>query len=118
MKRIVKYAKQYSFPKMEGDVKKKRWTNIRSETHALDGSPYKPPKGSNMSYSAYLRTEHWNKKRKKALHYFGYRCCECGAEDVVLHVHHMHYNDLFREKLEDLRVLCVDCHDHKHIASQ
>ena len=67
-----------------------------------------------MPYREYLRTGHWQAKRKKALKYFGHRCCGCGAEDVVLHVHHMHYEDLWREKLEDLRVVCRNCHDNAH----
>ncbi len=77
----------------------------------------KIPRGSNMTYASYLKTGHWQRKRKAALKYFGYRCCECGAEDVVLHVHHTHYNDKFREKLEDLRVMCVTCHDKEHDAN-
>jgi hypothetical protein len=72
------------------------------------------PKGTQMPYKEYLRTGHWQKKRKKALQYFGYRCCQCSAEDVVLDVHHTHYEDLWREKLEDLRVVCRSCHEAAH----
>lgn len=71
------------------------------------------PTGKPMLYRDYLRSEHWQKKRKDALHYFGYRC-ECGAENVRLNVHHIHYESLWKEKLEDLRVLCEQCHNSLH----
>ena len=72
------------------------------------------PTGKPMRYRDYLRTAHWQKKREEALHYFGYRCCVCGIENVKLNVHHEHYDDLWKEKLIDLRVLCNDCHKKQH----
>lgn len=72
------------------------------------------PTGKPMLYRDYLRTEHWAKKRKEALHYFGYRCCNCGAEDTKLNVHHTHYESLWKEDMIDLRVLCSKCHKKAH----
>ena len=108
-------GKKYKYNKLPGSKpSKRRWKNLRTETHAKGVKQSKIPRGSNMTYKSYLKTEHWERKRKAALKYFGYRCCHCGAEDVILHVHHTHYDDKFREKLEDLRVVCVTCHDKEH----
>jgi len=108
-------GKKYKYNKLPGQkTSKRRWKNLRTETHAKDGKKGKVPRGSDMPYPLYLKSEHWQRKRKAALAYFGYRCWRCGAEDVVLHVHHTHYRDMYREKLEDLRVVCVTCHDKEH----
>lgn len=87
----------------------KRWAGMASP---------KPPKinrnGKRIIYQDYLRSAHWHRIRKAALKYFGYRCCICLKKDRVLNVHHTHYDDLFNEKLEDLRVLCRPCHERIH----
>jgi 5-methylcytosine-specific restriction endonuclease McrA len=74
----------------------------------------KPKNDKDIPYKLYLQTEHWQKKRKEVLEYFGYRCADCGRENVVLHCHHLTYDNLWNEDPTDFLVLCVDCHKKHH----
>lgn len=61
----------------------------------------------------YLRSPHWRLTRKAALGRARYQCSSCGATRR-LQVHHLTYQRLGRERDEDLRVLCEDCHHQEH----
>lgn len=64
-------------------------------------------------YDEYLLTPHWQEMRRKALrHNFG-RCCACGNRED-LNVHHLNYDNLYHENVEDLSVLCRRCHEIYH----
>jgi 5-methylcytosine-specific restriction endonuclease McrA len=73
-------------------------------------------------YAAYQRSHHWRRLRKKLLEARRYRCEHCGKEDPYrdekrgfrLHVHHLTYERLGKERLEDLQALCRDCHRLAH----
>jgi len=67
-----------------------------------------------LPYRDYLQTGHWQKMRIDALKRASYECQECGAIHGELHVHHITYKRLGRERLRDLRVLCADCHGEVH----
>ena len=67
-------------------------------------------------YRAYLASEQWQRVRRAALSHAGYRCARCQARSnprarIYLEVHHLTYERLGRERLEDLEVLCTNCHD-------
>ncbi len=64
-------------------------------------------------YYEYIKSDEWQEVRKRALEHYNWRCCICRNVDD-LHVHHLHYKTLGREKLCDLRVLCKDCHKKIH----
>ena len=66
-----------------------------------------------MPYVDYLRTNHWKRKRAKAIRKAGGRCVFCGATES-LQVHHMTYARKGCEQLADLQVLCSDCHKGEH----
>lgn len=63
-----------------------------------------------MNYSAYLRSDAWQERRKAALKRAGNRCTLCAATDN-LQVHHNSYKNLGNELPEDLTVLCDSCHE-------
>jgi hypothetical protein len=65
-------------------------------------------------YLDYLDSAEWDEQRRAALARAEYRCEECGASDVVLHVHHLTYVRLGDEWPEDLQVLCEVCHEEAH----
>ena len=65
-------------------------------------------------YRTYLQSAAWQAKREEALEVAGYSCEECGA-DGQLHVHHLTYARLGREELDDLAVLCPQCHESAHL---
>lgn len=64
-------------------------------------------------YLLYLSSREWKEKRLLALQRDKYICQECNerpAEDV----HHLSYDNLFHEPLEDLKSLCRKCHSIAH----
>lgn len=75
-------------------------------------------------YGQYLSSPHWQALRKLKLERqrdeLGYNCCEeCGArpqaaKKTALSVHHITYERLGEEPLEDLRIICRPCHDEEH----
>lgn len=66
------------------------------------------------NYSEYLKSEHWQKTRKRALSRAKYKCQLCGNKNEKLNVHHNTYENLGNEKNEDLIVLCESCHSKFH----
>jgi len=64
-------------------------------------------------YEEYLMSEKWNEKRKQALERAQYRCQVCNSSRT-LHVHHRTYARIYNEDIEDLTVLCVECHSSYH----
>lgn len=69
-----------------------------------------------FSYEDYLQSKHWKRFRLKALKHHGKICMLCGVTEVnFFHVHHLTYENLGNEKLEDVVVLCPECHSIVHI---
>lgn len=60
-------------------------------------------------YEQYMRSPAWFAKRKLVLERDRHRCQTCHATEQ-LEVHHATYERLGNENLEDLVVLCRDCH--------
>lgn len=67
----------------------------------------------NMAYELYLQTREWKAKRNRKLIQAGNRCQLCGSSHR-LEVHHLTYERRGYELLEDLVVLCRDCHQKHH----
>ena len=64
-------------------------------------------------YRAYLESEKWKSIRNKKISESGNRCQLCNKSGL-LNVHHRTYDNVFNEKMEDLIVLCRECHAHFH----
>lgn len=68
--------------------------------------------------SRYRTTHEWQEHRQRTFARDGHRCCRCvrTAHDMGqgLHCHHLHYRNVFQEKLCDLMTLCHECHDFVH----
>lgn len=64
-------------------------------------------------YDRYIKSSKWRKKREELFLERGKICEKCSSGDNI-HVHHLHYDNLFDEKLEDLQVLCKECHRKEH----
>ena len=69
-------------------------------------------------YEGYLMSQRWADKRQQKLEEENYTCEKCGYNPnwstspiyVPLDVHHLTYDNLGDEPLEDLQVLCRSCH--------
>jgi len=66
------------------------------------------------TYTEYLQTDHWQRRRTATLERDGYTCQHCGATDTELHVHHLVYRGWYNELASDLITLCADCHEKEH----
>lgn len=75
---------------------------------------YRPPGQQHTdSYRAYLASPEWRRKRWAALQHHGRHCGVCRTRHN-LHVHHKTYARLFRELMDDLEILCEECHRMHH----
>lgn len=65
-----------------------------------------------LEYHEYLASDAWKRFRRRAIESVAERCERCDAWKFPheLHVHHRHYNTLGHESLDDVEVLCVECH--------
>lgn len=71
-------------------------------------------------YHSYIKSFDWEIKAELAKRHAGYRCQGCGhVKDRYdrtdkLHLHHKHYRTLYRERRQDVEVLCESCHKRRH----
>ncbi|MFA6128818.1 MAG: HNH endonuclease signature motif containing protein [Bacteroidales bacterium] len=64
-------------------------------------------------YQEYLLSPEWKDKRTLVLQRDNNICQSC-KEQPAEQVHHLTYDNLFNEPLEDLQALCCKCHDKIH----
>jgi 5-methylcytosine-specific restriction endonuclease McrA len=67
----------------------------------------------NMPYKRYLLTPHWERVKKSAYGRFGKVCFSC-SKTRKIEVHHLSYKNRGCENMEDLMLLCEDCHEMVH----
>jgi 5-methylcytosine-specific restriction endonuclease McrA len=70
-------------------------------------------------YDNYLATPHWQAFRKQAFaeqrKNSGHNYCNrCLISAGTLHVHHLTYERLGKESVEDVEIVCRDCHHKEH----
>lgn len=86
-----------------------------------DPPPKDPTKSNKENYDIFLRSSYWRCIRKIKLEQAGGKCQICGSK-TNLNVHHNTYAHHYKEHkhLEDLVVLCSDCHStfHKKLTNQ
>jgi hypothetical protein len=66
-----------------------------------------------VSYAEYIRSPEWRQKRLEIIRRARGICEQCGLWPVV-NVHHLTYERLGNEPLEDLLGLCSGCHERAH----
>lgn len=64
-------------------------------------------------YHKYLLSPEWKALRKKVFERDEYRCRFCESSKN-LEVHHLTYERIFHERLEDLVTACDGCHGYIH----
>ena len=67
-----------------------------------------------MPYLEYLITPEWRERRNAKIELASGRCQVCYTNGRPLEVHHRTYDRRGRERLEDLTVLCDECHGLFH----
>ena len=67
-----------------------------------------------MSYKDYLKSEHWQKQRRRTIGYGGKECYICKKRGK-LHIHHKTYKRIGHENIQtDLFALCPQHHLEVH----
>ena len=86
------------------------------DPHGIFQNSGKTRRNGFVMYQDYLRSEHWHQFRKKALAHYGYRCTNCGtkADDAMLNIHHLTYETLWHESVDDVLLVCRSCHEQLH----
>ena len=72
-----------------------------------------PSRGKDWYYNIYLPSDHWQKRRIEALKKADFTC-QCCNSKKELQVHHLTYRNVWKEKDEDLKVVCRACHRAIH----
>ena len=63
------------------------------------------------NYQTYLQSPEWQAKRQEKLESCQHKCeCEGGCYREATQIHHLHYETLGNEDLQDLQALCAKCH--------
>ena len=70
-------------------------------------------KKETSKYHQYLLSDEWKKKRDLVVQRDQKKCTKCGSVKY-LNVHHLRYDNIFNEPIEDLVTLCRDCHQVAH----
>jgi hypothetical protein len=90
---------------------------IREDCPACEHSPHptdaRREQLISMPYKDYLWTPEWRRTRRAALHRADYRCRRCQKRNAV-HVHHLVYDHIGHEWLDELVALCEPCHRALH----
>jgi len=71
------------------------------------------PSEQMVKYEDYIVSKEWEAKRKERIKRDHYQCAMCGTAKN-LQVHHITYERLGHEELDDLITLCKDCHAKVH----
>ena len=75
-----------------------------------------------VDYQAYINSNAWKTKRYAYGITFGWKCQRCGIphpqDRNLLHLHHKTYARLGHERIEDVELICVDCHSKEHFAKR
>jgi 5-methylcytosine-specific restriction endonuclease McrA len=64
-------------------------------------------------YKQYLSSDQWLEIRHQILERASWQCEQC-LSPVALEVHHLTYDRVGNEDLDDLQCLCHECHSAKH----
>ena len=62
----------------------------------------------------YLKSDHWFTVKTTALTHYNCICAVCGYKNPDNDVHHVKYKKLYDVEINDLRVLCRECHIKVH----
>lgn len=78
----------------------------------IDPGPVKMSK----AYKDHINSDKWKEFRKTILVKYKHTCQKCNNIFLPrdLHVHHLHYRTFGNEKDEDVKLVCVGCHEKIH----
>jgi 5-methylcytosine-specific restriction endonuclease McrA len=114
-------AKDYT-EQIRGDFNQSRFEEWKTKKREESNGIYEGLKHSNYKntrvykYLTYLQSDKWKAKRTLVLIRDHNLCQQCRIEPA-LDIHHLTYDNLYNEPLEDLQSLCRECHINIHRAT-
>lgn len=111
-------SKDYS-ENIRAEFSEQRFDNWKFEKITESNLIYEGIRHSNYKntrayrYYEYLTSDEWKKKRIKVMERDDFLCQICKTEKAN-DIHHLTYENLFNEPLEDLQALCRACHVNLH----
>ena len=109
-------AKKYKKWRDKPSRKSQKARNERIQNEKARGESIRSSATQNlrhMRYDLYLKTDHWQHVRKRALDFAKNSCQICNAKGT-LNVHHRTYKRRGSERPDDVIVLCRSCHQIFH----
>ena len=67
----------------------------------------------NLEYNRYIESDEWKEIRVDRIFLDGYKCRFCGSAKNLV-VHHITYENVPNENMDDLLTLCKTCHNELH----
>ena len=66
-----------------------------------------------MTYHDYIVSPEWHERVTYYKELAGWRCQDCGSASRLTG-HHRHYLNIGNEPIEDIEILCWNCHQLRH----
>lgn len=77
------------------------------------GTQETPPKTRKQLYQEYINSKEWKLKRDEFKERFGNQCAMCDS-GKNLAIHHLNYDNVGNETINDVVCLCKGCHFDAH----
>jgi 5-methylcytosine-specific restriction endonuclease McrA len=94
----------------------KQTANVRRSSTKISRRPNTrkvPPLTRKQRYAKFLKSQEWQDQRRKVIARDHGKCTNCGSRKRP-QVHHKRYSVWGHEPLEDLELLCRNCHRLAH----
>ena len=93
--------------------KETKCKQLKEEIHEAREELFHPQRyGRKADYHKYLASNEWKAKRKEKLALNS--ICEICGSDKEIQIHHLNYNNVGSEQMDDLQTLCKKCHYKTH----
>jgi hypothetical protein len=68
-----------------------------------------------QEYRQYLKSDYWKEFRETAIKHYNNTCQWCGKQiKRVANVHHIRYGERYDEDMDNVTLLCHECHQKAH----
>lgn len=101
-------SKVFDYKKTE-KLRETQFERIKETETKLDDAPDYMINGK-VDYPFYIDSPEWKVKADLRRRIADGKCDRCGTDTNYLEIHHLHYNTLAHEEMDDLEALCKECH--------
>lgn len=113
------YREQIAKEKKDEKLRSKQYVQELTKDFLKDSQEYFDEQEArfNKTYHAYLKTVQWEKLKFAVYERDNYRCRQCKKSLAKMNgnVHHTTYANVYNESIDDLALVCKDCHQLIHL---